>query len=63
MPPKAEQYRKKANECARLAAKTKDLAARRVLEQTAQQWYELADSTERYEARKTRLVTIPGDKR
>jgi hypothetical protein len=60
---KVDEYRAKASECAALAAKTKDPAAKRVLEQTAQQWYELAEGTERYEARKRPLVKIPGDRR
>jgi hypothetical protein len=63
MTSKVEEYRAKASECAALAAATKDPSARRVLEQTAQQWYDLADGTERYEARKTPLVSIPGDRR
>jgi hypothetical protein len=48
---KSEEYRTKAFECAELAAKTKDPASKRILEETAQHWTELADGLERYEAR------------
>jgi hypothetical protein len=55
-----EEYRAKASECAELAAKTKDPAAKRVLEQTAEQWCALADGTEKYQMRLRRLVPLPG---
>ena len=48
---KSEEYRTKAFECAELAAKTKDAANKRILEETAQHWTELADGLERYETR------------
>jgi hypothetical protein len=51
MPVKSEEYRTKASECAELAAKTKDLASKRILEETAQHWGKLADGLEKYEAR------------
>jgi hypothetical protein len=48
---KSEEYRTKASECAELAAKTKDPASKRILEETAQQWGELAAGLEKYEAK------------
>lgn len=48
---KSEEYRTKAFECAQLAAKTKDPASKRILEETAQHWAKLADGLEKYEAR------------
>ena len=42
----ADKYRAKASECAELAAKTRDLQSKRVLEQTAEQWNALADGIE-----------------
>jgi hypothetical protein len=48
---KSEEYRTRASECADMAAKTKDPASKRILEETAQHWGELADGLEKYEAR------------
>jgi hypothetical protein len=48
---KSEEYRKKASECAELAARTMDPESKRILEETAQHWGELADGLEKYEAR------------
>ena len=49
MPPSAEDCRAKASECANLAAKTRDPFSKLVLEQTAEQWYVLAEGAEKYE--------------
>jgi hypothetical protein len=49
MPPSAEDCRAKASECAKLAAKTMDPFSKLVLEQTAEQWYVLAEGAEKYE--------------
>ena len=48
---KSEEYRKKASECAELAATTMDPVSKRILEETAQHWNALADGLEKYEAR------------
>ncbi len=50
---KPEEYRAKASECAELAARTRDPASKRILEETAQHWCELADGLEKYGARLT----------
>ena len=49
MPPSAEDCRAKAFECAELAAKTRDTFSKLLLEQTAEQWYVLAEGAEKYE--------------
>ncbi len=48
---KAEEYRAKASECAELAANTMDPTSKRILEETAEHWAELAAGLEKYEAR------------
>ena len=58
MPPSAEDCRAKAFECAELAAKTRDPFSKLVLEQTAEQWYVLAEGAEKYEMR-GRVVLSP----
>jgi hypothetical protein len=55
---KSEEYRKKASECAELAATTIDPVSKQILEETAQHWDALADGLEKYEARlRSRIVT------
>jgi hypothetical protein len=49
MSSRAEEYRAKASECAELAAITKDPQSKRVLEQTAERWNDLAVGVERSE--------------
>jgi hypothetical protein len=49
MPPSAEDCRAKAFECAELAARTRDTFSKLLLEQTAEQWYVLAEGAEKYE--------------
>ncbi len=49
MPTLADDYRTKASEYAELAAKTKDVLSKRVLEQTAELWNALADGVEKNE--------------
>jgi len=55
MPPSAEDCRAKAFECAELAAKTRDTFSKLLLEQTAEQWYVLAEGAEKYELTAGRL--------
>jgi hypothetical protein len=52
MPSSAEEYRAKARECAKLAAKTNDPQSKRMLEQTAGQWAALANGAEKYGAKR-----------
>jgi hypothetical protein len=49
MPPSAEDCRAKAFECAELAAKTRDPFSKLLLEQTAEQWFVLAEGAEKYD--------------
>ena len=54
---KSEEYRAKATECAELAANTRDPASKRILEETARHWDELAAGLEKYEARLKPTIT------
>jgi Holliday junction resolvase-like predicted endonuclease len=57
MSAKAVEYRAKASECAELAANTLDPASKRILEETAEHWAELAAGLEKYEARLRPTIT------
>jgi hypothetical protein len=58
MPPSAEHCRAKASECAELAATTQDSLSKRILEQTTQQWYALADGAENHAGRGSRQLQL-----
>ena len=47
MSAKAEEYRRKAEECERLAEEAKDTEAKRNLKETADQWRQAAAIAER----------------
>jgi hypothetical protein len=45
---KAEEYRRKAEECDRLADEARDAEAKRMLKEAAQQWRQMASTAERH---------------
>ena len=45
---KAEEYRRKAGECERMADETKDAEAKRNLKEAADQWQQVASVAERH---------------